>query len=429
MRTPSLLLACLLLAAPAAADEPFVDLGYDAAVTKAKVDGKLLLLDFTATWCPPCKQMEKVTWPAKEVAAWLGAHALALQVDVDEDRELAQRFGIESIPTLVFLKDGVEVDRRTGFQDAAKLVAWGDAVRAGRSSAKESAEKGRALRESPDVDARYEAAREALQRREDELALEHYLWLWPKTREVSSYGGVRLSFMLADMARLAERHEPAREAFLALREELQARVDAAAVPTFEDWQEWSSMAEYFGEVQRVITWYEARRDAEGRLFGGEARDVLKGLMTGEVFDVLLEAERPVDAARLYPDLPARALQLVADYEQMGSVAERMPEAMKPEMEKVYKDGLRDNLAALHAAALADGRTEPAAAVAAELLATLDDAESRMRLVEKTLAIAAARPPQLATWLDEAEAKGADVAELRALLAAPASSAEPAPAGG
>src|SRR4029434_2852481 len=109
MRSSYLLLS-LLLAAPAWVDGPFQDLAFDAAAAKAKDAGKLLLLDFTATWCPPCKMMEKQTWPNENVGAWVEAHAVAIQVDIDKAQELAQKFDIQAIPTVVFLRDGQELD-------------------------------------------------------------------------------------------------------------------------------------------------------------------------------------------------------------------------------------------------------------------------------------------------------------------------------
>jgi len=423
MRTPSILLVLLLLAAPAAADGPFTDLGYDAAVAQANETGKLLLIDFTATWCPPCKKMEHQTWPAAEVKDWIAAHAVAIQVDVDKERELAQRFGIEAIPTVVFLKDGKEVDRSSGFEDPAGLVAWGHSLLAGKSRTATMTESGQALLESDDVGARYKSARDLLQRGEHDLALQHFLWLWSHAQD-TSYSAVRTSFMLADMKLLADRHEPARKAFHDILEDLQRRIDSAVLPTFEDWQDWSGMCSYFKENQRVIGWYEGHRDEAGALLAGESAIFPQRLFIGEVFDVLLEADRPVDAARLYPDVAARTRTIVAEYHQMMDMLPRMQESSRENLKDHYVRSCREDLARLHAALLSDARNEEAAAVANELLTTLDDGESRRALVEATLRLTPCRPTQLAAWLDEAERLGTGVADLRAELPAPA----PAPAG-
>jgi len=110
---------------------PFVEQPFDQAVARATAEGRLLLVDFMADWCPPCRKMDEQTWPDAALAAWIGEHALALQVDADEEPALAARFGVRSLPTVLVLRDGVEVARRIGFQSAADLVAFCDSLRAG----------------------------------------------------------------------------------------------------------------------------------------------------------------------------------------------------------------------------------------------------------------------------------------------------------
>src|SRR5512145_1378251 len=102
-------LTLALFSCPAfARGEPFADLAYEPALEKAQKEKKLLLVDFTASWCGPCKKMEKDTWAAADVRAWLGENAIAIQIDIDEERVLAKRFRIEAMPTVVAVRDGQE---------------------------------------------------------------------------------------------------------------------------------------------------------------------------------------------------------------------------------------------------------------------------------------------------------------------------------
>lgn len=61
------------------------------------------LVDFYATWCGPCRALSPVI---EELAGDFAGRAKIAKVDVDEERELASRFGVVSIPTLLFFKDG-----------------------------------------------------------------------------------------------------------------------------------------------------------------------------------------------------------------------------------------------------------------------------------------------------------------------------------
>ncbi|HEX6885027.1 MAG TPA: thioredoxin domain-containing protein [Planctomycetota bacterium] len=391
-------------------EEPFADLAYEAALAQARTEKKVLLVDFMATWCGPCKKMEKDTWAAEDVRAWLRENALAIQVDVDEQGELARRFQVEAMPTVVALRDGAEFDRIVGYKDAAAFLAWGRDVRAGKRASDALLQRSKELRASEDVRARRDLARELQHARLLDEALVHYLWLWPASREYAPFSGVRLSFMLSEMADLARQHEPARKAFDEIFAGLQARVDAAEVPSFQDWQEWTAFCKYFGQDERVVAWYEQRRDAEGRLLAGRA-DHLAGLIVSEVFDVLIEADRSLDAVRLFPDARVKAAEIVRGYERArpgDGIAEEHRESLQR-----YQDAqLVSDLARLHAALLLAQRTAEAVDVSATLLDTLDTPEAREGLVRHGLDLVPQPLPIFARWLDEAEAAGANVRSLR-----------------
>lgn len=81
----------------------------------------VVLVEFYADWCGPCKMIAPIL---KEAQAELGDAVKIVQVDVDNDGELAQRFDVMSIPTLVLFKDGKPVNRRTGFMPKVELIKF-----------------------------------------------------------------------------------------------------------------------------------------------------------------------------------------------------------------------------------------------------------------------------------------------------------------
>jgi thioredoxin 1 len=95
----------------------------DAADQAAK-EHKVLVVDAMATWCGPCKKMEKDSWSNPDVEAWMKENAVFVQVDVDAEQETAERLKIEAMPTVILFKDGAEVRRSVGYLDAAQLLDW-----------------------------------------------------------------------------------------------------------------------------------------------------------------------------------------------------------------------------------------------------------------------------------------------------------------
>ena len=77
------------------------------------------LVDFWATWCPPCRMMAPVLESAEQQ---LGDKINFVKVDVDEQQQLATEFDIMSIPTLVVFKDGKPVKRMSGYRPIDTFV-------------------------------------------------------------------------------------------------------------------------------------------------------------------------------------------------------------------------------------------------------------------------------------------------------------------
>jgi len=73
--------------------------------------GKPVMIDFWATWCGPCRRLAPVV---EELAAEYDGKVIVGKCDIEENTELTDRFGIMNVPTIVFIKDGKEVDRVVG---------------------------------------------------------------------------------------------------------------------------------------------------------------------------------------------------------------------------------------------------------------------------------------------------------------------------
>ena len=78
---------------------------------------EVVLVDFHAEWCGPCKMLEPTV---EEIAA--ETDATVLKVDIDDLRTVAQEAGVRSVPTLAFYRDGQEAERVVGVQDKSDLV-------------------------------------------------------------------------------------------------------------------------------------------------------------------------------------------------------------------------------------------------------------------------------------------------------------------
>jgi len=84
-----------------------------------------VMIDFWAEWCGPCRMIAPIV---EDLSSEYDGKALILKCDVDENPEIATKFGIRNIPTLVFIKKGELVDKLVGAVQRSKITEKLDAL-------------------------------------------------------------------------------------------------------------------------------------------------------------------------------------------------------------------------------------------------------------------------------------------------------------
>jgi thioredoxin 1 len=84
-----------------------------------KTKGKVVLVDFWAAWCAPCRMMAPVL---NDVASELNGNSQVGKVDIQQYQSLANQFKVRSIPTLILLKNGIEINRFAGIKSKDFLL-------------------------------------------------------------------------------------------------------------------------------------------------------------------------------------------------------------------------------------------------------------------------------------------------------------------
>jgi len=333
----------------------FSSLDFAEARARATAVGKILLVDFTAAWCGPCKAMDRTTWIDPEVIALIDREAVAIQVDVDREEALAKELRIRSMPTVVAFRGAHEIDRMLGRKSARELIEWVNGVLRGETML-EQLMRARAT-DPTDVHKRLDLANAfAAAGRLDE-ATDEYRWLWSNMLQHGpSMRGVRLSFMVESIRRLAEQHPPARVGFGAIRDALEAPI-AAGTWAGPELRDWAALNAALGESGRTLAWYDLRTDGVP-----SERDRQRALVSS-VRRLLIDAGRWADVARLHPD-PLSELRERHGWTEnarratdLGDDAAQMIDAM----EGVF----RSEAGVLHACSLAAGNAEQARAIAEE----------------------------------------------------------------
>ncbi len=97
-----------------------------AAFAESRQLGKRVLVDFSASWCPPCQAMKRDVWPDPQVIQLAGRDFIPVLLDVDQaqGQNAGRRYGVESIPTILVLDSDGRVLRQAAFMSRDELVEF-----------------------------------------------------------------------------------------------------------------------------------------------------------------------------------------------------------------------------------------------------------------------------------------------------------------
>ena len=98
--------------------QPLTDSQFSENVLNSK---GLVLVDFWAEWCGPCRQLGPILEAIDEE---MGESVTIYKMNVDDSPETASQFGIRSIPTMFLFKDGKQVDTKVGLSTQSTISSW-----------------------------------------------------------------------------------------------------------------------------------------------------------------------------------------------------------------------------------------------------------------------------------------------------------------
>jgi len=373
----SLALTCTIGAswssAALAEAEIFSALSYDQAKQQAQKEEKCLLLDFTATWCPPCRKMESTTWIDESVKKWVKDNAIAIQIDVDKDSKTSALLKVEAMPTIVLFtpKSGAkEFGRQVGYMSPTELLRWLEGAKSGKSAAE--VEKEVAQSSDNSVWDRMAKARDLESAGKQSEALDEYLWLWSniKTND-SNAGDLRVGLVPMEIKKLSQSIPAGKAKVVALRD---------AAEKSNNRHDWIILNGILDENPRTIAWFDkAKTDPAQR------EVILQNSASLE--KVLFSSSRYADVADVLYSEPLKKVNEI--YQRALDMKKPRPDT---EVSKSF-DPFPSMVIMLYGAYVGAGKEADAQKIEAECLRLNDTQDMRSTLANMAAGMKTARAAQ------------------------------------
>jgi thiol-disulfide isomerase/thioredoxin len=378
------MLAQLLAAASLlslAAEAPFQELTFDAALAVAKRDSKVVMVDFFTTWCLPCKKLDKTTWKDADVQKWIGEKTVALKVDAEKEVDLAKRYSVGSYPTILFLKpDGGELGRIEEYKTPADFLAIAKSTAPGKDDVG-AAKTNPAGHENDPAD-RHDHAKALAQAGKNEEALAEYLWCFDHGNDdpANGYATVRSGLLLGDITRLGRAYPPAIQALEVRRDRAEAAL-LSGKGKGSDAQDVAALNRELRAPEKSLALYDKLKK-ENRL-GDEA----KAALIPEIAELLVGARRYAELIESAGSVERRVngeLELFQTRPKSPPNGDEQMLKMMQEAEATFREMTVRKLSLWYEALLGAGKPEQAAGVAEKLIAFAPAGSTYANLIERAL---------------------------------------------